>query len=137
MDAPELVQVEQHLVGGYVIRLPFPMARRVEDGALVFWHTLKGLTFWINVHRREDRTDPLEGWRGMRSPAAYDEVVERDGPLVRYSYRLAEGGDDDRQPALYGFVAGDETEFSIAAYFDQPPTIDDALATWRSIRIGD
>ncbi|MDQ8730007.1 hypothetical protein [Bradyrhizobium sp. LHD-71] len=134
MEPPRLVDPEQPLLDGYVIRLPFPMARRVEDGSLVFWHTPKGLTFWISAGERDHATDPLEDWKSSRSTAAQDECVERAGALLRYGYRLEEESDDGRQSAFYGFVAEGRAEFSIAAYFDSPETIEDVLETWRSIR---
>ena len=135
MEAPALVDPDQPLLDGYVIRLPFPMARRVEDGALIFWHTPKGLTFWITASERDDPIDPSNGWRRPRSGLAQDELVERVGALVRYSYRLSEESDDNRQPAFYGFVAEGTKEFMRAAYFSSSETINDVLKTWRSIRV--
>lgn len=132
-EAPPLVDRDQPLLDGYVIRLPYPMARRVEDGALVFWHSPKRLTFWINVSERDEAGDPLSDWRRVQSPGATDEIIERAGALVRYSYRVDEESDDGRQPAFQGFVAEERTEFLIAAYFDSPEAITDVMATWRSI----
>jgi len=134
MEAPPLVDPDQPLLNGYAIRLPFPMARRVEDGSLVFWHTPKGLTFWINAAQRDASTDPVDDWRRVRSSAAEDECIERTETAVRYGYRLIEESDDARQPAFYGFFAEETTEFMLAAYFDSPEAIEDVLETWRSIR---
>ena len=96
MQAPELVGPDQPLCDDYIIRLPCPMARRVKDGSLVFWHTPKGLTFWIDAGEREDTADPLEEWKRNRSVAAQDECIERVGPLLRYGYRLEEESPDGR-----------------------------------------
>lgn len=134
MEAPPLVDPDQPLLDGYIIRLPFPMARRIEDGSLVFWHTPQGLTFWISARERVMASDPVEGWRQARSSEAEDECIERVGNLVRYGYRLSEECDDNRQPAFYGFVAEGETEFLLAAYFDSPEAIEAVMRTWRSIR---
>lgn len=133
MDAPDLVDPVQPLLPGYAIRLPFAMARRVEDGSLVFWHTPAGLTFWISAQEGDGAADPVEGWREARSDRATDERVERDGALVRYGYRLGEEAEDEREPAFYGFVADGGTEFLVAAYFDAPELFPAVLATWRSI----
>lgn len=93
MEAPPLVNPDQPLLDDYVIRLPFPMARRIEDGSLVFWHTPKGSTLWIDAGERDESVDPVEEWRRSQSVGAHDERLERDGDLVRYGYRLIE--DDD------------------------------------------
>lgn len=66
MQPPVLVDPDQPLTGGFVLRLPFAMARRIEDGSLVFWHSPKGLTFWIDAYEAEGG-DPLPGWRSRRS----------------------------------------------------------------------
>lgn len=134
MEAPKLVGPDQALLEGYAIRLPFPMARRVEDGSLVFWHTPMGLTFWISASGRDACADPLQDWKSRRSPAAFNELVERSDGSLRYGYRLEEEGDDGRQAAFHGFVADNRTQFLIAAYFDDEAAVDDVLATWRSIR---
>jgi hypothetical protein len=134
MDAPPLVDPDQPLLDGLVVRLPFPMARRTEDGSLVFWHTPKQLTFWISAHQRDAGIEPLAQWKRRRSPQAYDEVAESDGPVIRYGYRLAEQESDGREPAFYGFIAAGETELSVAAYFNSPDAIADVIQTWRSIR---
>ena len=134
MDPPPLVDVDQPLINGFTIHLPFPMARRFEDGSLVFWHTPRGLTFWITARERTDSADPIEEWRQRRSSAALDECVEREGALSRFGYRLTEESGDRRQPAFYGFVAEGTTEFWLGAYFNSPEAIDDVLETWRSIR---
>lgn len=137
MQAPELVGPIQSLAHGYLIRLPFPMARRVEDGSLVFWHTPQGLTFWINVFERGTTADPLVDWQQMRSAAAEDERIVREDDLLRYCYRLNESGDSTRQPAFYGFVAQGEIEFQLAAYFNRAEMIEAVLETWRSISAGE
>ncbi|MGN8117004.1 hypothetical protein [Labrys sp. 22185] len=134
MEAPILVDPHQFLPGGWTICLPFPMARRIEGGSLVFWHTPKGLTFWISAGERHGIDDPIDNWRAVRSGAAEDERIERDGELVRLSYRLVEESGDARQPAFYGFVIAGKTEFLIASYFDKSEMIDPVLQTWRSVR---
>lgn len=134
MEVPKLVDPSQPLLDGYVIDLPFPMARRVEDGSLVFWHSPKGLTFWIDAYKQNHAGEALDEWKRNRSADAKNELIERSGSLLRYSYRLAENDNDGRQPAFYGFVAEDGQEFLIAAYFNTPEMIDSVIRTWRSIR---
>ncbi len=136
MRPPPLVDPDQKLLDGFVIRLPFPMARRIDEGSLVFWHTPKGLTFWIDAGKRADENaDVLKGWQIACSDGATDKITERDGELTRFGYRLTEESDDDREPAFYGFVSQGAREFTFAAYFNDPEMIDDVMATWRSIRL--
>jgi len=136
MQAPPLVEGNQHLIEGYVIRLPFPMARRAEEGSLVFWHSPKGLTLWISaVQREKDAGDPLPEWREQASKAAYDEIVEHDSAALRFGYRLAEEDTDAKQPAFYGYFAEGRVEFLVTAYFDSAERVEDAHAAWRSIRL--
>lgn len=134
VQPPALVDPDQPLTDGFTIRLPFAMARRIEEGSLVFWHSPMRLTFWIDVFEVAD-ADPPPGWRARRSAEATGEIVERGDALIRYGYRLAETVDDDRAPAFYGFVSDGRTEILLAGYFDHPAMIDAVLATWRSIHV--
>jgi hypothetical protein len=109
------------------------MARRLEDGSLVFWHTPKGLTFWISAKDRKPSDDPLQEWKRLRSPAASDELVERADGSLRYGYRVEEENVDLRQAAFYGFFLDDRTQFLLAAYFDYEDAIGDVIAGWPSL----
>lgn len=134
MQPPPLVQPEQILPNGLLVTLPYPMARRVEDGSIVFWHSPNRLTFWMTASALGSADNPVPAWNKRRSPRAYDELTERDGEIVRYCYRLAEDDDDDRQAAFYGYAASKDAALFFGAYFDFATQIDEVLATWRSIR---
>ena len=134
--APPLYEGRQQLTSEWSLVLPFPMARRTEDGSLVFWHTPRGLTFWLNAYDGapgRDGRGVLESWKDKRSSAAFDEIEEIDGELIRYAYRLDEGGDDGRLPSFYGYMAApDGGHIFVAAYFDYPELLNAVLTTWRS-----
>lgn len=136
MKPPPLVDPDQTLSDGYRITLPFPMARRVEDDSIVFWHTPMGLTYWIRSLERGNQDDPVERWQDIRPVDGCDEIVERDDNVTRYGFRLEEKSDDNRQAAFYGFVAGPAREVWISAYFDEEEAFPAVLETWRSIRPG-
>jgi len=137
MKPPPLVEPDQPLSDGYRITLPFPMARRVEDVGLLFWHKPRGLSFYIRWSAcSEDEGDPVERWRDMRSMGGYDEITEHAGKVVRYGYRLDTNGDDGGQPAFYGLVADRTREFLLGGYFDSEEDFPAVLDTWRSIRAG-
>jgi len=136
-EAPPLVEGRQPLVPDWSLVLPFPMARRVEDGSLVFWHSPRGLTFWLNAYDAGDPDDALAEWREIHASAAFDLIEERETDFIRFAYRLNEGAEDERQPAFYGFAcARDGGQIHIAGYFDEPGLLDAVLATWRSLRFG-
>lgn len=97
-EAPPLVDRDQPLLDGYVIRLPYPMARRVEDGALVFWHSPKRLTFWINVSERDEAGDPLSDWRRVQSPGATDESSSVPAPWSATAIALTRKATTDGSP---------------------------------------
>ena len=78
IEPPVLVAVEPRLADGIVIALPFPMARRVDDGSLAFWHAPRRLTFWIDMGKRSHSGDPVEEWRQARAGEALEEIVECD-----------------------------------------------------------
>jgi hypothetical protein len=113
------------------------MARRIDGGSLVFWHSPRGLTFWLDVHEAgpfRSAREAMDNWKAQRSRKAFFEIEEQDGALIRYGYRLAEKSDDARLSAFYGHVSaptGGHVVF--AAYFDHLTLVDDVLSTWRSI----
>src|SRR5689334_1125382 len=122
-NAPPLVEGRQQLTARWSLELPFPMARRIEESSLVFWHSPRKVTLWLSLfgadlHRNSAAS--IEHVRSIQSPAAYDEIEERSDELTFYSYRLLEA-DDGRQPSFYGHVAEPNGErLLIAGYFDIP-----------------
>jgi hypothetical protein len=135
-DAPPLDSGYQQITGSWGLTLPYPMARRVDDGALVFWHSPRRFTSWTNIWVPDETSDAhsrLESLKEDFSPAAFDIIEEADGEMLRYSYRLSEDEGDDRQAAFYGFVVAPTGQYvQLAAYFDDSESIDDALSLWRS-----
>lgn len=67
-EAPPLVEGRQPLVPDWSLVLPFPMARRIEDGSLVFWHSPRGLTFWLNAYDAGEPDDALANGRKFMPP---------------------------------------------------------------------
>jgi hypothetical protein len=74
------------LVPDWSLVLPFPMARRVEDGSLVFWHSPRGLTFWLNAYNASDPDDALAEWQEIHASAAYDLIEARETGFIRFAY---------------------------------------------------
>jgi hypothetical protein len=115
-----VVQGTHQLTKKWRARIPQPLNSRVEEGNLVLWRP--GLTFFVaswDNEKGESREERLKWIRSDASPKAFDSRVERDGGLIRFSYRLDESPDDDRKPALYAFVIAEHGHVQVAAYFDQ------------------
>ena len=137
---PPLVDGWQQLTANWSLTLPFPMARRVEDASLVFWHSPRKITFWLSLFgadMHQNARAAIDHVKAIQSPAIYDEMEEGGGGLMFYSYRLLEA-DDGRQPSFYGHVAESSgARLLIAGYFDAAEWHQDVLKTWRSVRFSD
>lgn len=137
--APALVGGRQPLVDGWSIELPFPMAKRNEDGSRVFWHTPKSLTFWMDVWgwppKKPDARSEYEHLKAERSKSAYALHEESTGQVLRFCYRLLEKADDGRQAGFYGTVVDRRRRGFVhfAAYFNHERSSAFAASAWRSI----
>ncbi|WP_145961002.1 hypothetical protein [Sphingosinithalassobacter portus] len=138
---PPLVSESQQLTERWSATLPFPMARRIDDGALVFWHSPKRLTLWLLAFNPSEDGDPLARLADLRAGASsdgFDATEEQRGGVLRFAYRLREDGEDDRQPAFYGFAVGpDGSHIFLSAYFDSEEQVEDARSMWRSLTWSD
>jgi hypothetical protein len=134
---PQLYEGFQQITENWGLTLPYPMARRIEDDSLVFWHSPRRFTSWINAWSSPAKNTAQEHLADLKrdcSPNAYDILEEQDGNVLRYAYRLAEGGDDNRQAGFYGFVIAPGGGYiPLAVYFDDPVSLVDAQSLWRSI----
>ena len=64
---PQLYEGRQLLTANWSVELPFPMAMRIEDGSLVFWHGPERMTLWLTV---------AQGLPEGRGRVALDELKE-------------------------------------------------------------
>lgn len=146
MSTPELtpsghpiLQGRQQISRNWALTLPFAMARRVEDGSLVFWAPGGRLTIWLSIWGREADDaafDRAARWAVIlddASPDAFAPRQDRDGSIWRYSYRLREAADDARVPAFYGYAVGAEDHILLAAYFDDEGTAAIAEQVYASL----
>ncbi|MGL5839552.1 MAG: hypothetical protein ACRCY3_13725 [Sphingorhabdus sp.] len=135
-NAPPLREGYQQITDNWGLTLPYPMASRIDEGALVFWHSPRRFTAWINSWSPEDTTDAKSCLSSLKqdfSPDSFDIIEEEEGNILRYAYRLAEDADDKRLASFSGFVISPDGEYiQLGIYFDDPASIDDALYLWRS-----
>lgn len=130
-----IVEGDFHVTPEWSLRLCRPFNLCVEGGSLVLWHP--GLTAWVDVWRNEEGEPQRARLEWLRARAAADvfDVVEESGPgVLRFSYRLDEGADDDRVPAFYSFVVGDAGHVQLAVYFDDEVDVVAAEGLWRGLR---
>jgi hypothetical protein len=130
-----VVSGEYRMTEEWSILLSGEFKRRFEDDSLVLWRS--GLTAWVMVWGNDYSESPsvrLEHVRADSSPERFDEVVEEDGGILRYAYRLQEEAHDDRVSAFYGFAFGESGHVQMAIYFDAEDDLKHARALWKGIR---
>lgn len=135
-SAQEFLEVEGdcQLTNEWWVHLPVAMSQRVEDGALVLWSD--SITAWVGIWGLDEpRTiaDRLQALDAGIPPGATERVVEEDGELLRASWRVDEGADDGRRPALYGYVLGESGHVQLAIYFSDEAALEQALLFWRNV----
>lgn len=127
----------QKLTANWSVELPLPMAMRIEEGSLVFWHHPRRLTLWLTVAQGAPGAGGLVALDDLKdniNERAYDVIEDRVGGLLRFAYRLDEGSYNAEMPPLYGFAVAEHGEHVIfAAYFDHEDLLEPAMAAWRSI----
>jgi hypothetical protein len=130
-----VVEGRHQMTKDWSVELPSKFNRRVEDGDLVLWKP--GFTIWTiawNNDKLESQEQRL-GWiKGETSPEAFDALSDSADGILRYSYRIREGSDDNRQPPFHGFAIGTKGHIQMAIYFDSPDAIDEASAIFRSLK---
>lgn len=132
-----VVRGHHRLTTTWSIELPGEFNRRIEDGDLVLWRP--GMTLFIaiwNNDRAETVTERSEWIREDMDPKAFDIVEAPVGTMQRFAYRLDEGSDDGRVPALYAFTIAEHSHVQLAVYFDSEEDTATALQLWKSILPG-
>jgi hypothetical protein len=125
-----LVEGRHALTKNWMIVLPEPYARRIEDGSLVLWRP--GISLWINAwgnDRGESQASRLAKMTSDISKSARDIQRSTADGVMRFSYALTEDGQD----ALYAFAFSDPGHLQMAIYFDDPSDAATAVAIAESI----
>jgi hypothetical protein len=129
-----LVSGQYEMTDDWTISLPGKFRRRFEEGSLVLWRP--GITAWISVWGNDNNTAQRERLLDRRSRISSEafNIVEEEGlNLLRFSYRLDEAAEDNRVPALYGFIFGPNGDVQMGIYFDSECDLPDAEALWRGV----
>ena len=143
--SPEKIAVQLHpeypvIMGQYrltkewSIELPSKFNRRIEDESLVIWQP--GFTMWIIVWNLTDGELPADRFKDLISSSssdAFDQCETSSGGALKYSYRLAEDSDDNREAAFYGMAVGSSSHIEIAFYFDEAEQVDTAQHIFGSV----
>ncbi|MCW1924234.1 hypothetical protein OKA05_16830 [Luteolibacter arcticus] len=108
--------------------------RRIEDGNLVIWRP--GFTIWTIVWNAKEGETPEQRLKHLKegiSDKATDVTEEKEGKVLKLSYRLNEASDDKRQPAFYGFAVGPAGHVQISIYFDDAKELAKAQRIFKSL----
>lgn len=130
-----VVEGEYQVTDDWSITLDQKYNRRIEDGNLVIWRP--GFTIWMKVWKLGDNETPKKRLRTLvkeTTKSAFDIKKEIDDSPLRFSYRLAEDMNDDRQAALYCFAVGSQSHSHLAFYFDNPSDLDVAFQLFYSLK---
>jgi hypothetical protein len=127
-----VVTGDHAMAPAWLLRLPVPYRRRIEDGSVVLWR--HGVTVWTHTVDDAPRTraNRVAELRKAISPKATELRITDDGRVVRIAYRLTEEASDGRQPALYGFVVADTGYIRLGIYFDRETDAPEAYAILES-----
>jgi Protein of unknown function (DUF2185) len=134
-----VISGDHELTESWVLSVPEPMNFRIDRGSgsssAVFWRP--GLTAMLTPWGNPKNDAPavrLQQVRGHVSPRGYDHA-EWSGDGVHYvTYRLAEGAEDGRLPALYGFAVSAAGHVQLAVYFDSGDDLTSAQSLVRSVK---
>jgi len=136
LDFP-IVEGKYRLTREWTVDLPGKFNRRIDDDDLVIWRP--GLTFWIAIWDLEAGNSPEETLAWIledASPHRTDEKIDRDGGLLRLTYRLREQDPEDPSSctAIYGYVFSASDHVQIAGYCDGADAEVAAEEVIRSLR---
>jgi hypothetical protein len=133
-----IVEGNYRLTREWTVDLPGKFNRRIEDDNMVIWRPR--LTFWIAVWGSEAGRTPEETLAWVledASPHRTDQKIDRDGGLLRLTYRLR-AQDPERDPprytAIYGYVFSACGHVQIAGYCDNAEAEVTAEEVIRSLR---
>ena len=130
-----VVSGEYQLTDNWRITLPTEFNRRFEESELVIWRP--GFTIWMslwNNDHNETIDERVEWVRQKNDASAFDEMLNTEDALARYSYRLNESREEGIVYALYGFAFKQDGHIQVAFYFDDESDLEMAEALLSSIR---
>ncbi|SKM37803.1 Protein of uncharacterised function (DUF2185) [Mycobacteroides abscessus subsp. abscessus] len=134
-----VISGDHELTSDWALTVPEPMNFRIDrdsaSSSAVFWRP--GLTAMVTPWGNPRGDSPavrLQQVRGHVSPRAFDHAEWSEGGVHYLTYRLAEGAEDGRLPALYGFVVSAAGHVQLAVYVDSGDDLASAQSLVRSIR---
>lgn len=134
-----VVNGDHELTAHWLLTTPEPMNFRIDQDAgssrAVFWRPglTAMLTPWGNP-RSDTSAERLQQVRGHVSPHGFDHAEWSENDVHYLTYRLAEGAEDGRLPALYGFAVSSAGHVQLAVYFDSGDDLASAQALVRSVK---
>lgn len=112
------------------VTLAEPLARRIEDDAMVLWRP--GFTVyvvaWGEGEGQRTRKQRLKDLKREADPDARVVREKDDGEVIRFAYRLSEEMPDGRIESLTAFAVTDYGHLQLGIHFDDKKDEAKALA---------
>lgn len=129
-----VVEGRVQLTDNWAVTVPVQFNLRVEDNSLVLWRP--GFTVWTILlinDKAQTQQQRLDWLQRDTSTDAFDHMVEVNGDITRYAFRLNEEREQGVVYALYAFAIGDDSHIQMGIYFDDESDLEQAKGIWRSI----
>jgi hypothetical protein len=130
-----VIEGNYRMTEDWAVTLDQKYNRRIEDGSLVIWRP--GFTIWTNVWNAKEGETPEQNLQLLKkdiSAKATDMKEEKEGTILKLSYRLDEASEDKRRPAFYGFAVGPTGHVQISIYFDDEKDLATARQIFKSLK---
>ena len=129
-----VIEGNYRMTADWALTLDQKYNRRIEDGSLVIWRP--GFTIWTKVWGSKEGETPEQTLKGLKdgiSPKATEVKEEKEGGVLRVSYRLEEESEDKRKPAFHGFAVGPDSHVQISIYFNDEKEAAKAVQIFKSL----
>ncbi|MBX7166829.1 MAG: hypothetical protein K1X74_10850 [Pirellulales bacterium] len=126
-----IVQGDYPLTDTWMLHLPEPFARRIEERSLVLWRP--GLTLWLaawdNNHNKS-QADRASSAKSRASVLRFDEREQSANGVTRFGYRLHDANADGPVESINALFFADEGHLQLSVYFDD---VSDEAEGWQIV----
>ena len=126
-----IVQGDYLLTDTWMLHLPEPFARRIEEGSLVLWRP--GLTLWLAAwgnDRNESRAERVHSAKNGAAARRFDEREQSAKGVTCFGYRLRDENDDGLVESINALVFAENGHLQLSVYFDD---LSDEAEGWQIV----